>query len=134
MQIPPQEREEYFKACGRDEELEDEVLACALATEPPDSRGVVKGDQVWVRFCNGELLALEINNSDQLSDLLDRASRRSETIGSTSDVYATCGGKAINAEIPLSAQNVQEGSYLRVHYRLRGGAPGQGRQECFIVL
>ena len=133
-QMPPQDREEYLKACERDEELEDEVLACVLATEPPESRGIAKGDQVRVKFPNGELLALEINNSDQLSDLIDKPSRRSETIGPISDVYATCGGKPIDPGIPLRVQNVQEGNYLRIHYRLRGRAPGQGRQECYSFV
>ena len=62
--LSPQDRQEYLKACEHDQELEDEVLACVLATEPPESRGIVKGAQVWVKFPNGELLALEINHSD----------------------------------------------------------------------
>ena len=107
-------------------------LARVLATEPPESRGAVKGDQVWVKFPNGELLALEIDNCGRLSDLLDKASRRSDTIGPTNDVYATCEGKPTNPRIPLRAQKVQEGSYdVRIHYSLRGGVPGQGTQECF---
>ena len=89
-----------------------------LATEPPESRGIVNGDQVWLKFPNGELLALEIDNSDQLSNLLDKASRRSATIGPTNDVYATCEGKPIDPRVSLQAQNVKEGSYARVHYRL----------------
>ena len=66
MQIPPQEQEEYLKVCERDQEFEDQVLACVLATQPPESRGTVNGDQIWVKFPNGELLALEIDNSDRL--------------------------------------------------------------------
>ena len=37
MQIPPRDRQEYLKVCECDKELEDEVLACVLATEPPES-------------------------------------------------------------------------------------------------
>ena len=110
------------------------MLACVLATEPPESRGIIKGDRVWVKFPNSELLVLEINNCDKLSDLLDKASRLPETIGPTSDVYATCGGKPINPQIPLRVQGAQEGSYLRIHYHLRGGAPGKGRQECYSFV
>ena len=40
-------------------------------------------------------------------------------------------GKPIDPNIPLHVQKVQDGSYVRIHYRLRGGAPGQGRQACF---
>ena len=45
----------------------------------------MNGDQIWVKFRNGELLALEIDNSDRLSSLLEKASRRSTTIGPTND-------------------------------------------------
>ena len=42
--------------------------------------------------------------------------------------------KPIDPEVPLRAQKVQEGSYVRVHYRLRCGVPGQGRAECFSFV
>ena len=133
MQIPPRDWQEYLNVCERDKELEDEVLACVLATEPPESRGIVNGDQGWVKFPNGELFALEIDNSDQLSNLLDTASCRSATIGPTNDVYATCEGKPIDPRVPLRAQNVKEGSYARIHCRLRGGVK-RGREECFSFV
>ena len=94
--ISPQDEEEYQESGEHDAELEDEMLACVLANENPESRGIVKGDRVWVKLPISELLALEINNSDKLSDLLDRASRLSATTGPTSDIYVTCGGKPIN--------------------------------------
>ena len=98
-----------------------------LATEPPESKGIVNGDQVWLKFPNGELLALEIDNSDQLSNLLDKASCRSATIGPTNDVYATCEGKPIDPRVSLRTQNVKEGSYARIHYRLGAGSNEAGK-------
>ena len=107
-----------------------EEAAGALATEPPESRGVIKGNQIWVVFPNNELVAVEINSSAHLAQLLHLASQLSTTIGPIHDVYATRNGKASNPNIPLVDQGVGEGSYVRVHYRLRGGAPKRGRQEC----
>ena len=86
------------------------------------------------KFPNKELLALGIDSFDQLSDLLNKASCRSSTIGPTNDVYATCKGKPIDPRIPLRAQKLQEGSHVRIHCRLRGRAAGDGRQECFSFV
>ena len=128
-QIPRQDRGEYLKVCERAQELEGEVLARALATEPPGSRGIIKGNQVWVKFPNGELLALEIDIATGSHTYLTR-----RLVGPTNDVYATCEGKPIDSRTPSRAQHMQEGSYARIHYRLRGGAPGRGRQECFSFV
>ena len=108
-----------------------------LATEPPESRGPVRGDQVWVKFPSCELLALEINDSDRLFNLLEKASQRSGTIGPIGDVYATVGGNPLSLQSLYMLKNVQEGSYLRIHYRLRGGAPKRGRPgrlDCFSFV
>ena len=121
-------KDEYRRAC--EQELEDLMFTGALATEPPESRGVIKGNQIWVVFPNNELVAVEINSSAHLAQLLHLASQLSTTIGPIHDVYATHNGKASNPNIPLVDQGIGEGSYVRVHYRLRGGAPKRGRQEC----
>ena len=55
------------------------------------------------------------------------ASKISKSITPTSDVYITCGKKVIDPRAPLCAQGVVEASVLRIHYRLRGGAPGGGQ-------
>ena len=120
-------KDEYRRAC--EQELEDLMFTGALATEPPESRGVIKGNQIWVVFPNNELVAVEINSSAHLAQLLHLASQLSTTIGPIHDVYATRNGKARNPNIPLVDQGIGEGSYVRVHYRLRGGAPKRGRQE-----
>ena len=76
------------------------MFAGALATEPPESRGVIKGNQIWVVFPNNELVAVEINSSAHLAQLLHLASQLSTTIGPIHDVYATRNGKASNPNIP----------------------------------
>ena len=82
-----------------------------------------------------ELLTLEIKTSTYLYDVIAEASKISESITPTSDVYITCGRKVIDSRAPLCAQEVVEGSVLRIHYRLRGGAPGSGRQpECYSFV
>ena len=68
-------------------------------------------------------------------DVIAEASKISESITPASDVYITCGRKIIDPRAPLCAQEVVEGSVLRIHYHLRGGAPGSGRQpECYSLV
>ena len=41
-----------------------------LATEPLESRGLKGGAQVWVKLPTGELLAIELEGYEKLSDVL----------------------------------------------------------------
>ena len=103
--------------------------------QPPESRGPIKGMQVWVKLAHQELLTLEIKGSTYVCDVMVEASKIFESITLTSDVYITCGKKVIDPRAPFGAHEVVEGSVLRVHYRLRGGAPGSGHQpECYSFV
>ena len=82
---------------------------------------------IWVKLPERELLTLEIKNSTYLHDVIAEASKISESITPTTDVYITCGRKVIDPRAPLCAQEVVEGSVLRIHYR-------SGQPECYSLF
>ena len=70
----------------------------------------------------------------RLSSTLKIGVSFSQSVNPKSDVCVTFGRKALDLGLPLKDQGVEEGSVLRIHYRVRGGAPGDGQPECYASV
>ena len=46
----PREEEEYQKVREREEQLDDQWLTSMMVNQPPESRGPIRGMQVWVKM------------------------------------------------------------------------------------
>ena len=88
---------------------------------------------MWVKLPTWELLALELEGSAQLYDLLMETSKLPQSVNPTSDVCVVIGRKVLDPGLPLQDQGVEEGR-ARIHDRLGGGAPGSGQPERYAFI
>ena len=48
--LSPREAEEYQKVCEHEEQSDDQWLTNMIVNQPPESKGPVRGMQIWVKI------------------------------------------------------------------------------------
>ena len=117
--------------CEHEEQLDDQWLTSMMVNQLRESRGPVRGMQIWLELPEKELLTLEIKKSTYLHDVIVEASKISTSITPTSDVYITRGKKIIDPGATLCAQEVVEGSILA---QVAQGSKASAQRQVVVAL